>query len=98
MRIQANFGRLRLTRQATTFPCHETAPLAQKCRLLLLPQVLQDEIFDLAFFNESTAIYINAWTWRQRETERRAKDHTYLAEPFPGPKVMQLLVSKRFFF
>ena len=73
------------------------APLARKCRLFLLPQELQDEIFDLAFFNESGAMYIDAWKWRQREIERRAADHAYLANPFPEPKVTQILVSKRFF-
>ncbi|RMY22510.1 hypothetical protein D0867_02675 [Hortaea werneckii] len=73
------------------------APMVRECRLFLLPQELQDEIFDLAFFNGSGAIYIDAWRWSHREKDRRAADHTYLAEPFPEPKVRQLLVSKRFF-
>ncbi|RMY66489.1 hypothetical protein D0864_11827 [Hortaea werneckii] len=73
------------------------APLIQKCRLFLLPQELQDEIFDLAFFNESRAGYMDIWEWRSRERERRTADHAHRVQPFPEPKVTQLLVSKRFF-
>ncbi|RMZ29974.1 hypothetical protein D0859_05918 [Hortaea werneckii] len=73
------------------------ASLIQKCRLFLLPQELQDEIFDLAFFNEKGAMYIDVWYWNHRERDRRAADRTYPAEPFPEPKVMQLFVNKRFF-
>ncbi|RMZ32229.1 hypothetical protein D0859_03649 [Hortaea werneckii] len=58
---------------------------------------LQDEIFDLAFFNESRAGYMDVWEWRSRERERRTADHAHRVQPFPEPKVTQLLVSKRFF-
>lgn len=42
-------------------------------------------------------MYVDASIWRRREKERRIRDHTYLAQPFPEPKITQLLISKRFF-
>lgn len=73
------------------------APSTQACRLFSLPQELQDAIFDLAFANENGAKYMDPEEWRLRERSRRIKNHGHRVEPFPKPKVTQLLVSKRFF-
>lgn len=40
---------------------------------------------------------MDVWEWRSRERERRTADHAHRVQPFPEPKVTQLLVSKRFF-
>lgn len=76
-----------------------------RLHLLSLPAELQTAIFDLAYQRSSAARLIPAVDWHRNESSRRQhaspsdsdSDFDFDERPFPGPKVSDFLVSKRYF-
>lgn len=81
------------TTRATAVP-----PRVPSLRLLTLPQELQDEIFTLAYPEDTNTNYTIFDRWAERERERRLMIGTDFVPATPlVHKVSEFMVSKRFF-
>lgn len=70
----------------------------EQCRLLNLPQEIQDIIFDYGYSTIEGVESITKTAWNANQhTERRIKGPNYEKLPFPSPKVSEFLVSKSYF-
>ena len=64
-----------------------------------LPQELQDMIFEFAYYRESSTDLLGKKEWYARKFRRRPGKDTdaFVPQPYPGPKVSEFLISKRWF-
>ncbi|KAK4542038.1 hypothetical protein LTR36_007069 [Oleoguttula mirabilis] len=84
---------------------HDAAPKSPaqqpgSLSLFSLPQEILDIIFDYAYPEVPGAVYINRSSWRYGEQTRQRKCRgttDYEERPFPPEKVLDFLVSKRYF-